>query len=58
MVKNLTAMLGDPWVRKMPWKRAWQSTPVFLPGKPRGQRSLMGCSPWGSKGLDTTEKLT
>ena len=35
----------DPWVRKMPWRRAWQSAPVFLPGESHGQRSLAGCSP-------------
>ena len=32
----------NPWVRKTPWRRAWQSTPVFLPEEPRGQRSLTG----------------
>ena len=32
----------DPWVRKIPWRRKWQSTPVFLPGKSHGQRSLVG----------------
>ena len=35
----------DPWVGKMPWKRAWQPTAVFLPGESHGQRSLVGCSP-------------
>ena len=35
----------DPWVRKITWRRAWQLTPVFLPGKPHGQRSLAGCDP-------------
>ena len=35
----------DPWIRKIPWKRAWQSTPVFLPGESDGQRSLVGYSP-------------
>ena len=35
----------DPWVRKMPWRRTWQPTPVFLPGKSHGQRSLVGYSP-------------
>ena len=35
----------DPWVGKMPWRRKWQPTPVFLPGKSHGQRSLVGCSP-------------
>ena len=34
----------DPWVRKIPWRRAWQPTPVFLPGESRGQRSLVGYS--------------
>ena len=37
----------DPWVRKIPWRRKWQPTPVFLPGKSHGQRSLAGYSPWG-----------
>ena len=36
----------DPWVGKIPWRRAWQPTPVFLLGKSRGQRSLAGYSPW------------
>ena len=40
---------------RSPWKRAWQPTPVFLPGKFHRQRSLAGCSPWGLKELDTTE---
>ena len=44
-----------PWVGKIPWKRKWQPTPVFLPGKPHGQRSLMGYSPWGCKELDMTD---
>ena len=38
-----------PWVGKMPWRRQWHPTPVFLPGKSQGQRSLVGCSPWGCK---------
>ena len=52
MVKNSTADVGDvrdvglkPWVGKIPWKRAWHPTPVFLPGKYHGQRSLAGNSP-------------
>ena len=44
-----------PWVRKIPWRRAWQPTLVFLPGKSHGQRSLAGYSPWGRKELNTTE---
>ena len=39
----------DPWVRKTPWGRKWQPTPVFLPGKSHGQSSLEGHSPWGRK---------
>ena len=35
----------NPWVRKIPWRREWQSTPVFLPGEFHGQRSLMGYKP-------------
>jgi len=45
----------DPWVRKVLWRRAWQPTPVFLPGESRGQRSLAGYSPGGQKESDTTE---
>ena len=41
----------DPWVRKIPWRRKWPPTPVFLPGKPHGQRSLV----WGRKEKDTAE---
>ena len=39
----------DPWVGKIPWWRKWQSTPVLLPGKSHGQRSLVGYSPWGRR---------
>jgi len=35
----------DSWVGKIPWRRAWQPTPVFLPGKFQGERSLVGYSP-------------
>ena len=45
----------NPWVGKIPWRRAWQPTPEFLPGKFHGQRSLAGYSPLGCKELDTTE---
>ena len=47
-----------PWVGKIPWRREWLPTPVFLPGEFHGQRSLGGYSPWGHKELDTTEQLT
>ena len=39
------------------WRRQWQPTPVLLPGKSHGWRSLVGCSPWGLEELDTTEWL-
>ena len=45
----------DTWVRKIPWRRAWQPTPVFLPGESHGWRSLAGCRLWGCKESDTTE---
>ena len=51
VVKNPSAKAGDieTWVRslgvKIPWRRAWQPTPVFLPGESHGQRSLVGYSP-------------
>ena len=48
----------DSWVGKIPWRRAWQPTPVFLPGKSHGHRSLMDYSPWGHKGSFTTEQLS
>ena len=54
MVKNSPANAGDtrdirfdPWVGKISWRRKWQPTPVFLPGKVHGQRSLVGYSPEG-----------
>ena len=39
------------------WRRQWHPTPVLLPGKSHGQRSLVCCSPWGCKESDTTERL-
>ena len=62
VVKNLPANAGrckrpgfDPWVGKIPWRRAWQPTPIFLSGESHGQRSLVGCSPWACQELDTFE---
>ena len=43
----------DPWVGKIPWRRAWQPTPVSLPGDSHGQRSLLGYSLWGYRKSDT-----
>ena len=42
---------------KIPWRRKWQPTPVFMPGKSHGLRILVSYSPWGGKELDTTEQL-
>ena len=42
---------------KIPWRRAWQPTPVLLPEEFHGQRSLVDCSPQDHKELDTTEQL-
>ena len=47
----------DPWVKKFPWRRKWQPTPVFLPGRSHGWRSLIGYSPWGHKESGMTEQL-
>ena len=44
-----------PWVMKIHWRKKWQHTPILLPGKFHGQRSLAGYSPWGCKTLDTTK---
>ena len=60
LVKSLPAM-WETWVWSLswenPWRRKWQPTPLFLPGKSHGWRSLAGYSPWGSKESDTTERL-
>ena len=48
----------DPWVKKIPWRRKLQPTPVLLPGKSHRQRSLEGYSPWGHKESDRTEQLS
>ena len=59
MVKNLPANAGDmgsiPRWRRSPWRRKWQPTPVFLPGKFHGQRRLVGYSLGGSKELSMIE---
>ena len=49
---------SDPWVGKIPWRREWLPTPVFLPGEFHGQRTLVGCSLWGHNELNTTEQLS
>ena len=59
-VKSLPAM-QETQVQSLswddPWRKKWHPTPVFLPGKSLGQRSLVGCSPWGPKESHTTEQL-
>ena len=64
VVKDPSASAGDakrrvsnPWVGKVFWRRAWQPTPVFLPGESHGQRSPAGCIAWGCKESDTTEHV-
>jgi len=60
-IKNLPAMQDtrfDCLVRKIPWRREWQPTPVFFPGESHGHRSLVVYSPWGHKDSDRTEQLT
>ena len=60
MVKNLPAM-QETQVRSLGWEdpleRAWQPTPLFLPGEFHGQRNLAGYRPWGRKESDMTEQL-
>ena len=61
MVMNLPAMQEtqvQALIKKIPYRRKWQPTPVFWPGKLHGQRSLVGYSPWGCKGPDATEQPT
>ena len=61
VVKNPPANAEDkrrgisPWAGKISWRRAWQPTPVSLPGESHGQKSLAGYSPQGCKESDTTE---
>ena len=60
MVKNPPAMgrlRFDPWFGNVPWRRKWQFTPVFLPGKSHGQRSLQIPTVHGFTKLDMTEGL-
>ena len=57
VVKNPPADAGGlgPWVEKIPWKRAWQPTPVFTPGESHGQRGLAGYSSQGHQKSNTSE---
>ena len=60
MVKNLSEYRSGlyRWVRKIPWKRAWLPTPVFLLRESNRQRNLSGYGPWGSKESDTIEQAS
>ena len=65
MVKNLPENAEDvrdagsiPGSGRFSWRRAWQPTPVFLPGESHGQSGLAGYSPWGHTESDMTERLT
>ena len=55
--RNLKGCGFDPCIWKIPWRRAWQPTPVFLPGEFHGYRSLAGYNPCRPKESDTSEKL-
>ena len=64
IVKNMPANAGDlgsiktiPGLRRFPWRKECLTTPIFLPVKFHGQRSLVGYSPWGHKESDMTEQL-
>ena len=49
--------LNTSKVKNPIWRRRWHPTPVLLPGKSHGRRSLVGCSPWGREESDTTKRL-
>ena len=51
---NARDVRDDPWVGEIPWRRAWEPTPVFLSGESQGQRTPGGYSPWGHKESDAT----
>ena len=53
--KRINVIFKGPW--KVKWRRQWHPTPVLLPGKTHGQRSLVGCSPWGRYESDRTKRL-
>ena len=54
---NVGDLGSIPGSGRFPWRRKWQPTPIFLPGKSHGQRKLAGYSPWGRKESDTAERL-
>ena len=56
--KRHTRHRFDPWIGKIPWRKKWQPSPVFLPGEPHGHRSLASYSLWSQRELDMPEQLT
>ena len=54
---KMPVLMNELWLVRIIRRRQWQPTPVLLPGKSHGQRSLVGCSPWGREMSDTTERL-
>ena len=58
LLLKIASSLPFFWAGKIPWRREWLPTPVFLPGEFHGWRSLAGCGPWAHKKLETTERLT
>ena len=58
VVENLPACRLDPWIGRIPWSRKWQLTPVFLPGKFLGQRSLVGYCSWDCEESDMAEQMS
>ena len=57
LILLITVCILLPWFRGARWRRQQHSTPVLLPGRSHGWRSLVGCSPWGHEESDTTEQL-
>ena len=56
-MQELQEMQVQSWARMLPWRRAWQPTPVFLPGESVGWRSLEGYGPEGQEEKDMTEAV-
>ena len=59
MILGIAAQIQNPYIIPsiLEWRRQWHPTPVLLPGKSHGRRSLVGCSPRGREESDTTERL-
>ena len=58
VAQTVKPAMWETWVGKIPWRRVWPPTPVFLPGEFHGRSSLVGYSPWGFEESDTTEWLS